>query len=428
MKNRCDVYLSKKQLCNGLALVVHCFQLNILGGGKVNLTQTLPDLIVFSHLRWDFVFQRPQHLLTRHARVRRVFYFEEPVFTKHKNSRLMLHQTTEGVFVATPELPEGMPFHSQTQALKHLVDELLVTHSIETFTLWYYTPMALPFSRHLRSKAVIYDCMDELSNFKFAPTTLVENEVELMRRAGVVFTGGHSLFEAKRHRHHNIHPMPSSIDRDHFSKARNPIADPQDQARLPRPRLGFFGVIDERMDLGLIEGVARLRPDWQLVMIGPVVKIDPATLPVLPNIQYLGMKDYQELPSYLAHWDVAMMPFARNDSTRFISPTKTPEYLAAGCPVVSTSIRDVVRPYGEEGLVAIADTPEGFVHCVEQAMRRRKFDAEWLVRVDEFLFNTSWDLTWRNMMALERALYQTRVPRVARRTHSEPSMQISPGL
>jgi UDP-galactopyranose mutase len=195
-----------------------------------------------------------------------------------------------------------------------------------------------------------------------------------------------------------VHAFPSSVDVAHFATARRPLPDPADQAAIAHPRLGFFGVVDERMDLELLAAVADARPDWQLVIVGPVVKIDPASLPRRPNLHFLGGKLYTELPTYLANWDVALMPFARNESTRFISPTKTPEYLAAGKPVVSTSIRDVVRPYGDLGLVRIADTPEDFVRACEAALTEDR--ATWLPRVDSHLATMSWDNTWAGMKAL----------------------------
>jgi UDP-galactopyranose mutase len=373
----------------------------------------LPDLFVFSHLRWDFVFQRPQHLLSRYVESRRVYYFEEPIFGFSKTPQAVLRRTEEGVKVVVPYLPDGLSPQAQAETLRKLLDDVIVEERIRDYALWYYTPMALSFTRHLKPKSVIFDCMDELSAFKFAPPELIEMESELLKKADIVFTGGHSLYEAKKHRHSNIHPFPSSIDYNHFAKARGPVSEPADQAKIPHPRLGFFGVIDERMNIELLEGLAKARPDWQIVMIGPVVKIDPATLPKLPNIHYLGKKDYKELPAYLAGWDCALMPFALNESTKYISPTKTPEYLAAGRPVVSTSIQDVVKPYGHEKLVHIADTAEDFVGACEKAMHEARHDAEWKVRVDEFLALNSWDITWRNMVSLERAVYRKQPTRPA---------------
>jgi UDP-galactopyranose mutase len=240
--------------------------------------------------------------------------------------------------------------------------------------------------------------MDELSAFKNAPAALREREAELFKRADLVFTGGQSLYEAKRHQHHSIHAFPSSIDAPHFMQARAMVDERADQREIPHPRIGFFGVIDERMDIDLLAGVADLRPDWHLVIIGPVVKIDENDLPRRDNIHYLGGKSYKELPAYLSGWDVAMLPFARNESTRFISPTKTPEYLAAGCPVVSTSIRDVVRPYGQKGLVHIADTPEEFAAAIDTAIKTDS--PQRLMEVDSFLRQTSWDRTWSQMSDL----------------------------
>jgi UDP-galactopyranose mutase len=273
------------------------------------------------------------------------------------------------------------------------------------YLLWYYTPMALDFTRQLDPVAVVYDCMDELSAFRGAPPDLVQRETELMQAADVVFTGGHSLFEAKRDHHTNIHAFPSSVDVGHFRTARKLLGEPADQAGIPHPRLGFYGVIDERMDLALLEGVAAARPDWHLVVLGPTAKIDPEDLPRRSNLHYLGAKGYRELPRYLARWDVAILPFARNESTRYISPTKTPEYLAAGCPVVSTTIRDVVRPYGEQKLVRIADTVEDFVRECEAAMADRK-DSRWRRSVDAILSTMSWDRTWGDMAALVEEAFQ----------------------
>jgi UDP-galactopyranose mutase len=365
-----------------------------------------PDLLVFSHLRWNFVFQRPQHLITRQAEYRRVYYIEEPVFSDNPMARLEFIPADNGVNVVVPHLPHGLTPDQQTVVLRKLMDGLVLR--LDRYVAWYYTPMALEFTRHLNPEKVIFDCMDELSHFKFAPPQILRNEAELLERADLVFVGGKSLFEAKRHRHRNIHLFPSSIDRAHFANARKGDAEPEDQRVISGPKLGFFGVIDERMDLDLLAGVAALRPKWNFVMIGPVVKIDPASLPKASNIHYLGQKSYADLPRYVGGWDCALMPFARNDATRFISPTKTPEYLAAGRPVVSTSIQDVIDPYAHEGLAYIADEPESFVQHCEHALRVPKVDSEWIVRVDEFLSFNSWDLTFKRMLALERTLDEKR--------------------
>lgn len=359
------------------------------------------DLLVFSHLRWDFVFQRPQHLLSRHAKYRRVFYFEEPVFGMTELPRLHLRETSENVLVVIPYLPSNIEPAKMEAALTELVDELVYEEELIDYSVWYYTPMAVPFTRHLEPRTIIFDCMDELSLFQGAPQSLIDMETELLERADVVFTGGHSLYEAKKHRHHNIHPFPSSIDYNHFSQGRQKLVEPDDQINIPHPRVGFYGVIDERFNAELLMQMADLRPEMQFIVVGPVVKIDPRTLPKRPNIHYLGKKDYHGLPLYLAGWDCAMMPFALNDSTKFISPTKTPEFLAAGKPVVSTSIKDVIHPYGHQRLVHIADKPEDFLDAIDLAMEERKA-LEWVDRVDHYLRDNSWDITFAKMAELEK--------------------------
>src|SRR3982751_4495950 len=367
--------------------------------GSTNKSEAKPDLVCFSHLRWDFVYQRPQHLLSRAARDRRVFFVEEPFFD-NGSMHLEYHKREDDVIVVVPHLPHGLSSEVATNAvLRDMVERLFTIHNINEFVSWYYTPAALPFTEHLVPVATIYDCMDELSAFKGACPKLREKEQTLMQRADLVFTGGQSLYEAKRDQHHSVFAFPSSIDRNHFGQARQITIEPEDQKNIPHPRLGFFGVIDERFDVGLLGQVATARPDWQFVIIGPVVKIDEDVLPRNENIHYLGSKKYQELPSYLAGWDVALLLFARNEATRFISPTKTPEYLAAGKPVVSTSIQDVVRPYGQEGLVSIADTPDEFIGTVERILGQKE-RTEWLARVDNFLKEMSWDETWSRMSNL----------------------------
>jgi len=355
-------------------------------------------LICFSHLRWAFVFQRPQHLMTRFAKGRQVIFWEEPLFEADiQVARLDSRRCAEsGVMVITPVLPQGLAGEDQEAVLRGLLEALLDGRDGDLIR-WYYTPMMLGFSRRLDAVCTVYDCMDELANFKFAPPELTLLERELMEAADVVFTGGYSLWEAKRDRHPNIHPCPSSVDRGHFAKARTLREEPADQAGIPWPRLGFYGVVDERMDLDLLAALAEARPEWNLVIVGPVVKIDPESLPRRANIHYLGGKTYDELPRYLAGWNVALMPFAINESTRFISPTKTPEYLAGGRPVVSTPIVDVVRHYGELEAVMIASSPQAFIEACDRALALSRLPGPWLKEVDAALSALSWDETFARM-------------------------------
>jgi UDP-galactopyranose mutase len=335
--------------------------------------------------------------MTRFARTRRVFFFEEPIFHSTDRPELRISRD-QNLYVCVPHLPDGLSPAVVNSQLGGLIIELQATHRIDKPILWYYTPMAMPYSRKIAASAIVFDCMDELSAFRGAPPELLDYEQELLSRADLVFTGGQSLYEAKRERHPRVFAFPSSVDVQHFAAARLGPAQPDDQRPIPHPRLGFFGVVDERMDLDLVAAIAKAKPDWNLVIIGPCVKIDPATLPRGRNIHYLGMKAYAQLPAYLSGWDVALLPFALNESTRFISPTKTPEYLAAGCPVVSTPVRDVVRPYGERGYVAIARTPGEFVASVERALLDHT--PGWRDDVDRFLSQMSWDRTWNDMSHL----------------------------
>lgn len=360
-----------------------------------------PDLICMSHLRWNFVFQRPQHLMSRFARMRRVFFVEEPVFEPTDPVLKVAICPHTSVHVVTPHLSAET---DRNRVLNQLLTEFAVVNDIENPIVWFYTPMALEFfPSTIVPAAVVYDCMDELSMFRGAPQQLQTLEESLLRTADLVFTGGVSLFEAKRHLHKHMHPFPSGVDTHHFLQARNYAEQFQEHQNMGRPRLGYAGVIDERLDIPLLDEVARRKPDWQLVMIGPTAKIAPDTLPRRPNIHWLGMKAYADLPKYFAGWDVGIMPFALNDATRFISPTKTPEYLAAGLPVVSTPIRDVVRPYGELGLVRIGGSPDQFIAAAELAMVS-DMSLKWRERADQFLKNISWDSVWGGMDRLVRGV------------------------
>ena len=352
------------------------------------------DLICFSHLRWNFVYQRPQHLMSRFAKERRVFFFEEPVYDAPSQYNEIFDDTASGVCVVTPHVTSDT--ENVEDALSHLLDMFMESMKIQTYVTWYYTPLSFAFSAHLKPALLVYDCMDELSSFKFASPELKDWEKKLFAKADIVFTGGMHLYEAKKQFHSNIYGVPSGIDVNHFIQARKFTKDTIDQAYIPHPRIGFYGVIDERFNIELLRAVAEQRPDWHFVIIGPTAKIDPASLPTNKNIHFIGMRDYNELPAYLAGWDVAMMPFELNDATKYISPTKTPEFLAAGKPVVSTSIHDVVHPYADKKLVSIADTPGEFVAAIEQYLSIER-GKNWINEVDALLETMSWDDIWKRM-------------------------------
>ncbi|GAB4029542.1 glycosyltransferase family 1 protein [Spirosoma jeollabukense] len=367
-------------------------------GHRTGASNDLDDLICFSHLRWNFVYQRPQHLLSRAARRWRIWYIEEPI--QGDSPGLVVSQVSHQLSVVVPRLPPGLDPDEALQYQRDLLDQLLTEQHIQNYALWYYTPMALAFSDHLRPRLTVYDCMDELSAFLGAPPRLIEQERQLLNRADVVFTGGYSLYEAKQKRHSQVYAFPSCIDFDHFTQARKSrpgrgLPDPVDQQPIAGPRIGYSGVIDERLDLSLIEQLARRRPDWQFVLLGPVVKINPDELPQGPNLHYLGMKAYNELPAYFSHWQAAMMPFAINEATRYISPTKTPEFLAAGLPVVSTPIQDVVRTYGGWEQTIIAGSVSAFEAGLSLVIRNQPSGDR--LQLDQFLQEQSWENTWQQM-------------------------------
>jgi glycosyltransferase involved in cell wall biosynthesis len=389
-------------------------------------------LLCFSHLRWNFVYQRPQHLLSRASRELPVIFLEEPVFEDVAKPFMRSSAPLPNLTVCTPVLPHGMTDLEITAQQRVMLDDLLAGQGIsgylghEKIITWYFTPMALRFSSHLSPRVCVYDCMDELTGFRNAPEELKLLEKRLMERSAVMFTGGLSLYEAKKRLHNNVHAYPSSVDAAHFARARDAsLTPPGDQADIAPVRVGFFGVIDERMDISLVDQAAALRPDWNFVMLGPVVKIDPASLPRRSNIHWLGQKSYDELPAYLSGWDIGFMPFALNEATRFISPTKTPEFLAAGRPVVSTAVPDVVRSYGRDGLVEIAADAQDFVARAEMILARPK--EPWLAKVDATLRGMTWDKTWESMAKRIEECHKTRAslsPRPSRQGTAERALHV----
>ena len=389
----------------------------------------LTDIVCFSQLRWNFVFQRPHHLMTRAARGRRVFYVEEPRQTQRTRPYIRAVRA-HGVLVCTPYVtrasqrparwgaPAGRRLAPGQEAarMRHndavvasLVDDLLRRHGVVRPVVWCSTPMLEPVAREIDAAARVYDCMDELAAFRRAPPGVAEREDALLRSVDLVFTGGYSLYEAKRRRHPRVFNFPSAVDAAHFAPARAGLPEPADLAGIGRPRLGFVGVVDERLDARLLGDLAEARPDWQWILVGPVAKIRRRALPHAANVHYLGRRSYGELAAYLGQFDAAIMPFAMNSATRYISPTKTLEYLAAGLPVVSTPIVDVVRTFASRGLVEIGGDVAEFIAACERALAAPR-DAR-RAEADDLAARTSWDATWARM---ERLIAQATALRALR--------------
>ena len=379
--------------------------------GVVETTVRGDAILCFSHLRWDWVWQRPQHLLTHLARQggHRIFFIEEPLpggEDRLGTTRPGWHyaEVAPGITRCVPCFDATWPFFlddegTDTRTMRQLLGDLVQHHAIAEPIAWVYTPLAFPLLGAVRPRAIVYDCMDELALFKGAPPELRAREEALLRHADVVFAGGRGMYEARAHRHPNIHLFPSSVDRAHFALALDPATAVPPDARPGAPTLGFYGVLDERLDRDLLDAVAALRPDWSFVLVGPVAKIAAEDLPRRPNLHYPGQRDYADLPGYLKGWDVCLMPFARNDATRFISPTKTLEYLAADKPIVSTSVPDVVAGY--RGVVRFGDDPDTFVAQCAAALGESAVERDERIGVGrDVLALTSWAATAAQMRTL----------------------------
>jgi UDP-galactopyranose mutase len=358
-------------------------------------------ILCFSNLRWDGVLQRPQHLMTRLATSSRVIFWEAP---RHIGpgviATLEVRRCPDsGVTVMTPLLSSELRADVVRETLKRLLDaEVACLRG--PVQRWYYTPMMLPFSEHVAAECVVYDYMDRSVDFWHAPAELQALEQRLLDEADLVFTGGNSQDAARLAHHANLHHVPSGVDVAHFARARDEGEIPPDQADIPGPRFGFFGVIDERMDLDLIAALADARPDHALVMVGPIARIDPETLPRRANLHYLGRRGYAELPDYLRGWDVALVPFSMNAATRFISPSKIPGYLAAGRPVVTTPIAEVARTYGGLAGVWVADSTAAFIAACDGALAQSRDPARWQAQADRLLAEASWDRIFAQVQAV----------------------------
>ncbi len=382
----------------------------------------ITPLVCFSHLRWGFVWQRPQHLLTRMARNRPVYYVEEPVYHDSRLPATLQIVQDAGVTVLTPSLPAGpLRPHGFGPSANRDIQSLLTLYfggasARQDATVWYYTPMALgALPANITADIVVFDAMDELSNFMGAPDDLRARENLLLREADLVFAGGPGLYEQRKHRNPRTYCFPSGVDAAHFSVTAG--APPPDLASLPKPVIGFYGVLDERIDFNLLDTMAMLRPEWSITLIGPVVKIDELSLPRRNSIHYLGMRSYRELPHYLQQFDVAILPFAINDATKFISPTKTLEYMAGGKPIVSTPIKDVVDLYGS--VVEIASTPASFVEAIETLRSESaSVTADRNRRTTTVLARHDWDVIAANMEHLMRDAARVRADGLVTAVHS----------
>lgn len=344
------------------------------------------DLVVFCHLRWDFVYQRPQHIISRIAKKGEVLFIEEPLqFSPEEENRAHIYKVSDTITVLQPKV-------KTTEEIKEIFkDRPMISARVG----WVYSPAFIPLLETFSFNKVVYDCMDELTLFRGANPELVEHEKQLLSVADIVFTGGKRLYESKKKVHGNVHCFPSSVDHAHFKKALNGIPLPDDMIFNNPPVIGYCGVIDERIDMNLLEETAKLLPYASFVMIGPLAKVSEDDLAKGNNIHYMGMKSYEELPRYLKKFDIAMMPFAINEATHFISPTKTLEYMAAYKPIISTPVYDVVRDYSH--CVHIISTSWDFQNAVN-SITANKDKETMILNFDKVLEDTSWDSTVKKML------------------------------
>ncbi len=373
------------------------------------MTQSF-DLVVASHLRWSFVWQRPQQLLSRLANHRRILFVEEPIYTDSSEAEVSaLEQVAPNITVLTPRIPHpaqpGASIWSDKERIAKQVRHAVSLLEFDRKALWFYTPMPEFLLHVVEPDLMIYDVMDELSMFKFAPPELKDQEARLLRRADVVFTGGASLYESKKPYNKNTHLFASGVDSKHYSTAcSDDIQIPDFVKNLEGPIATYIGVIDERLDYDIIADMAARRPDVQFLMCGPVVKVDPNELPKAPNLHYPGQQKYEDLPCILKGSDICLMPFARNDATKFISPTKTLEYMATHRPIVSTPIRDVERFFSD--IVYLANDSEEFSNQIDVALNESASERERRrLREEKILAEHAWDAIAANMNQLMEDAY-----------------------
>ena len=378
-----------------------------------------PAILCLAHLGWDYVWQRPQHLLSRLACRWPVAYLNEPGLCDQSEGEPRLELVAEGdgltawqpVFPYRPAILDGWR-DSYVATVWDLLERLGWARRLgerlqptRPLILWFYTPTPVYLLDHVPHAVVVYDVMDDLASFKGAATDLRQREARLLARADLVFAGGRSLYEARRQRHANVHLFASGVDADHFARARDtatPVA--AEVASLPRPVLGYYGVIDERLDLDLIASLAASRPEWSIALVGPVTKIAPDRLPHLPNLHYPGRQPYARLPEFLKGFDVCLMPFALNEATRFISPTKALEYMAAHKPVVSTPVPDVTANWSDAVRVA---SGECFAAAIEAAFAETTAErAARIARQQAHVERSGWDGISAAMASLIEAAWR----------------------
>lgn len=376
---------------------------------------TAYPIIVHCHLCWDWVWQRPQQFISRLSKRHRILFVEtigpDPQLAT-PFARFYTPENLPNITVLRLQFPswrwEDGDYVDRTR--REMVQEFLKGPGRGQFdnpVQWFYDPMAVPaFHGQMNEILTVYDCMDELSKFKCAPPEIRTREASLLNEAEVVFTGGRKLWESKKLSNDNCHFYGCGVEVDHFARARAAETRvPEDLANIPKPVLGYFGVVDERMDYDLVAKLADANPNWSIAIVGPVMKVDPNSLPKRPNLYWLGQRQYADLPGFCKGFNVCLMPFALNESTEFINPTKALEYMASGREIISTAVPDVISNFSQ--VVKVGYSHDEFIALCRRAVEQP--DTEAVERGLEMASQNTWEMIVSKLEShIEAALHAKR--------------------
>ncbi len=351
-------------------------------------------IVCFSDISWNVKFQRPHQLFSQAKRINIIIFIEKPLLQRSGKPNHFISRVSDNILILTPVITDEDPESTIHETVEQLLTEKLKSHNTTEYICWYYSPKAINYSQKLTPKLIIFDCMDECCGYEGADTEVNESEKKLLEVTDLVFTGGRSLCNAKKLLHKNVHLFPDSIDYERFNG--NTKQAKKNIIKKPAAKIGYFGVIDERLDLNLLDKIAANKPKWKFEIAGPIVENMHGKLPERKNITFTGDIRDEEIPSIIGEWDAAILPYSKNNSTENTAPSRLLVYFAANKNIVSTSINDIVHYFGENGMVRIADEPDDFVKALEAAIKYKP-EAEWQKKVDSIIRKTTWEKTWNGM-------------------------------
>ncbi|RYD58215.1 MAG: glycosyltransferase family 1 protein [Sphingobacteriales bacterium] len=379
---------------------------NTLEGRTEDGTFLPSNIICFSPIRWNQKDQRPQQIMRRLSQYSMVHFIEEPVYDATE-AYLSHTVVAEHIHVFTPHLPGGISEEKCQTLQRALLDQFMRDCNFADYTFWYATPVAFAYSKHYCPSVIVYDCLEDIWSLKLPAEKLHDLEQQLLDRADLVFTSSHTQYWNKKDRNNNVHLLPATIDRAHFDCARGKVSEAEEQEHIPYPRLGYMGIVDDRLDTQLLADIADTRPDWHIVLVGPTAKMNAAQLPQRANIHYLGNKPYADLPSYLTGWTAAIMPIQEKSHMTSGLSFKTAECLAAGLPVIATPVKAIAAQYEKENLVMKANSAAEFVAATEAILFDGAADRSWMERVNNFLDMSSRDAVTNEILNRLKETMQT---------------------